>query len=298
MVCGMFGAVHSPSVSRSPWRYNLHPMASATIHPSAILEGDIRLGDDVSIGPRCVLTATDGTSITIGAGTKLIGNAYLNGPLMVGERNTIYPFVTLGMAPQDLKWDPNVPGAGLVIGNDNTFRESTTINRATSHETPTRIGNNNYWMINSHAGHDCIIGNNCIFANGTALAGFVRIDDRVNMGGYAAIHQFCRVGRGAMISGMMGISMDLPPFFMLTGPNIAGSINLIGLRRSGMPTEDIDIVKWVYRTLYRDGISIAKATETLREREDHPLVVEYIEFIEGSKRGICPAHGKAIRGTA
>ena len=268
------------------------------IHPSAVLEGDVRLGDDVSIGPGCVLTAAAGTSMTIGSGTKLIGNVYLNGPLTLGERNTIYPFVTLGMAPQDLKWDAHVPGAGLVIGSGNTFRESVTINRATSHETPSRVGDNNYWMTNSHAGHDCIIGNNCIFANATGLAGFVRVDDRVVTGGNTAVHQFCRVGRGAMLSGSMGLSLDLPPYFMLTGPNIAGSINLVGLRRSGMPSEDIDTVKWVYRTLYRDGVSIKKATETLRVRADHPLVCEYIKFIESSKRGICPAHGKAIRGTA
>lgn len=273
-------------------------MSSATIHPSAILEGDIRLADDVIIGSGCILSAPPQSAITIGTGTRLIGNAYLHGPLTLGERNTIYPFVTLGMSPQDLKWDPNVPGAGLVIGSGNTFRESVTINRATSHETPTRVGNNNYWMINSHAGHDCIVGNNCIFANGTLLAGFVRVDDRVITGGNATIHQFCRVGRGAMLSGTMGMSLDLPPFFMLTAGNVAGSINLIGLRRSGMPSEDIDMVKWVYRTLYRDGMSIKKATEALRERADHPLVCEYIEFIESSKRGICLAHGKAIRGTA
>lgn len=269
-----------------------------TIHPTAMLDGDIRLADDVHIGPGCVLSAPAGTSITIGSGTKLIGNAYLHGPLNVGERNTLYPFVTLGLAPQDLKWDPTVPGAGLVIGSGNTFRESVTINRATSHETPTRVGNNNYWMVNSHAGHDCIVGNNCVFANATMFAGFVRIDDRVICGGNATVHQFCRVGRGAMLSGMMGMSLDLPPYFMLTGPNIAGSINLIGLRRSGMPSADIDTVKWVYRTLYRTGVSIKRATEILRERADHPLVCEYIDFIESSRRGVCLARGKTVRGTA
>lgn len=273
-------------------------MPSATIHPSAVLEGDIRLADDVHIGPNCVLSAPANACIQIGAGTRLIGSVYLNGPLSIGERNTIYPFVTLGLSPQDLKWDPNVPGAGLVIGSGNTFRESVTIHRATSHETPTRIGDNNYWMANSHAGHDCTIGNNCIFANGTLLAGFVRIDDKVITGGNATIHQFCRVGRGAMLSGTMGMSLDLPPFFMLTAGNVAGSINLIGLRRSGMPSEDIDVVKWVYRTMYREGLSIKKSLEALQEKADHPLVREYIEFIETSKRGICPAHGKAIRGTA
>src|SRR5688572_28308164 len=172
----------------------------AQVHATAILEGDIQLGDDVIVGPNCVLNGP----ITIGAGTRLIGNVYLQGPLTMGERNTIYPFVTLGFPPQDLKWDPAVAGAGLVIGSGNTFRESVTIHRATSHETPTSVGDKNYWMVNSHAGHDCRIGSNCIFANGTLLGGFVRVDDRVTTGGNTMVHQYCRVGRGAMLSGGVG----------------------------------------------------------------------------------------------
>jgi len=264
------------------------------IHPTAILEGDVRLADDVIVGPHCVLTGP----ITIGAGTKLRGHAYLNGPLTIGHRNTIYPFVTLGFAPQDLKWDASVPGAGVVIGDGNTFREAVTIHRATSHETPTTIGDNNYWMANSHAGHDDLVGNNCIFANGTLLAGFVRVDDKVITGGNSTVHQFCRVGRGAFLSGVVGMTLDLPPFFMLTGTNMAGSINLVGLRRGGASAEDINAVRWVYTTLYRRGMPPKKAIEVLRERIDRPIVREYVEFIEGSKRGIVLAKGKASRNTA
>ena len=273
-------------------------MSAPQIHPTAVLTGDIQLAEGVSIGPGCVLTALPGSSIKIGNGTMLMGSVYLQGPLTLGERNSIYPFVTLGFPPQDLKWDPNVAGAGLVIGDGNTFRESVTIHRATSHETPTIVGDNNYWMVNSHAGHDCRIGNNCIFANGALLAGFVQIDNKVIIGGNGTVHQFCRVGRGAMLSGSMGVSLDMPPFFMLTGNNIAGSINLVGLRRSGMPADDIDTVKWVYRTLYRTGVSPKKALDTLRERADQAIVREYIEFVESSKRGICTARAKAVRGSA
>lgn len=272
--------------------------ASPTVHPSSIIEGDVRLAPDVVIGPHCVLSAPPGTSIDIGAGSQIIAQAYLHGPLALGERNTVYPFATLGFSPQDLKWDPSVPGAGLTIGSGNTFREGVTIHRATSHETPTQVGDKNYWMANSHAGHDCVIGSNCIFANGTLLAGFVRIDDRVITGGNATVHQFCRVGRGAFLSGTMGISMDLPPYFMLTGSNVAGAINLVGLRRSGMASQDIELVKWVYRVLYRNGLTPKKALDVLQERSDAAIVREYIEFIAGSKRGICPNRGKAVRGTA
>jgi UDP-N-acetylglucosamine acyltransferase len=267
----------------------------AQVHPTAILEDNVRLADDVVVGPHCILDGAVGP-ISIGPGSRLISHVCLCGPLTLGERNTLYPFVTLGYPPQDLKWDPKVAGAGLKVGSGNTFREGVTIHRATSHETPTTIADNNYWMANSHAGHDARVASTCIFANGALLAGFAQVDDRVIMGGNATVHQFCRVGRGAMVSGSVGLSLDLPPFFMLTGINIAGSINVVGLRRSGMPARDIDTVKWVYRTIYRGGVSPKKSLESLRERADHPLVREYIEFIESSKRGICPAKGKAVRG--
>jgi UDP-N-acetylglucosamine acyltransferase len=268
------------------------------IHPTSHLSGDIDLADDVRVGPGCVLDAPSGTAIRIGAGTRLIGSVYLQGPLTMGERNTIYPFVCLGFAPQDFKWDPANPGAGLVIGDDNTFREHATVHRATSDERPTRIGNANFFMAGSHAGHDSTVGNNCIFANNAAIGGHVRVDDRANIGGATMIHQYARVGRGAMLSGGVGATMDIPPFFMLTGINVVGSMNLIGMRRSGMSRDDIDHVRWVYRTLYRQGLSIRSALERLRDRADRPIVAEYIDFIESSHRGICTATGDRKRGTA
>jgi UDP-N-acetylglucosamine acyltransferase len=263
------------------------------IHPSAILDKDVELADDAVIGPYCVLRGR----VRIGAGTQLLGHVYLQGPLELGARNRVWPFATLGFAPQHLGWDPDRPGAGLVIGDDNTIRESVTISRAASDEIPTRIGNRNYWMVNSHAGHDCQIGNGCVIANGTLLAGSVRLGDAVVTGGNVAVHQFCQVGRGALLSGTFGLNKDLPPFFMLTGGNIAGSINLIGMRRSGMPSDQIDDVRWVYKTLYRRGLSLARAKEQLAERADRPIVAEYLAFLAGSKRGLCPARGEPRRGT-
>lgn len=267
------------------------------IHPTAIVDGEVNLADDVAIGPHCVL---DGKTapIYLGAGTRLIGNVWLAGPLTLGQRNTVYPFACIGFSPQDLKWDPAKPGAGVIIGDGNTFRESVTIHRATSDEIPTRIGNNNYWMACSHAGHDVEVGNNCIFANGALLGGFVRFDDNAIIGGASTVHQFCHVGRGCMLSGSVGLSLDLPPWFMLTGTNVAGTINLVGLRRSGASRETIDDVRWVYRTLYRRGLLMKSALDELRTRADSPTVQEYIAFIESSKRNICPGAGKASRGTA
>ncbi len=263
------------------------------IHSSAIITGDVRLAHDVVVGPNCVLDATLG-AISVGSGCTLIAGAYLNGPLTLGERNVLYPGAALGFAPQDLKWDPGVAGAGLVVGSGNTFREGVSIHRATSHEKPTIIGNDNYWMADSHAGHDCTVGSNNILANGTMLGGHVTMGDRVITGGGAGVHQFCRVGRNCMLSGNVGMTLDLPPFFMLTGINVAGSINLIGMRRSGMSREDIDTVKWVYKTLVRSRMPPKRALNVLRARGDEPLVREYIEFIESSKRGICLARGRVL----
>src|SRR6185369_4051639 len=210
------------------------------IHPTAIVDREAELADDVSIGPYCVIRGR----VRIGAGTQLYGSVHLQGPLELGARNRLWPFVALGFAPQHLGWDPDRPGAGLAIGDENTFRESVTISRAASDEVPTRVGSRNYWMTNSHAGHDCEIGSGCVIANGTLLAGSVRVGDGVVTGGNVAVHQFCQVGRGALLCGTFGLNKDLPPFFMLTGGNIAGSINLIGMRRSGMPHDQIDDVRW------------------------------------------------------
>ncbi|MFO0874631.1 MAG: acyl-ACP--UDP-N-acetylglucosamine O-acyltransferase [Phycisphaerales bacterium] len=267
----------------------------ATVHPTAIVEGDVRLADDVTIGPHCVLRAPAGTSIVIGRGSRLMGQSWIEGPAVLGTGNTVYPFVTLGFSPQDLKWDPADAGAGVTIGDANVFREGASIHRATSRTTPTIIGNSNYFMANSHAGHDARIGNNCIFANGTLLAGHVVIGDRVVTGGNVCVHQFCRIARGCMLSGAVATGRDLPPFVTLTGLNIVGSLNIVGLRRSGADAETIQHVRWVYKTLYREGVSPRAALPALREREHVPVVREYIEFIESSKRGICPSHGGSGR---
>ncbi len=267
------------------------------VHPTAIIRGEVTLADDVTVGPGCVLDGETG-SISIGPKTTLMGNVWVSGPLTMGARNRAYPFVCLGFAPQDLKWDPARPGAGLVIGDGNTFREHVTIHRATSEEEPSRIGDENYWMAGSHAGHDTTVGHHCILANGTLLGGHVKIADRVVFGGNCAVHQFVRIGRGAMLSGLAGASQDVPPFFTLTGVNVVGSLNLVGLRRSGAERTEIDDVRWVYSTLYRKGRTVKNATELLRERANRPMVKEYIEFLEASQRGICTARPRPSRSGA
>lgn len=262
------------------------------IHPSAVIQGDVQLADDVEIGPGCVLFGP----ITLGAGCVLVANACLHGPLRMGERNIVYPSAALGFAPQDLGFDPRKAGAGCVIGDRNTFREGVTIHRGKT-EVPTTVGHDNYWMAFSHAGHDSIIGSHCVFGNSTLIAGHVEVADRVISGGNVSVHQFVRLGRGVFISGAMATSLDVPPYFMVTGDNIAGSLNLVGMRRSGMSREQIDTVRWVYRTVMRSGLPPKAALVQLRERAGDPLVDEYIRFIETAKRPIIHGAGRAVRGS-
>ena len=266
----------------------------ARIHATALLEGDVELAADVVVGPWCRLRGP----ISIGSGTHLVASVHLDGPLRLGARNRLFPFATLGQAPQDLGSDPDESGAGLVVGDDNVFRESSSVHRATSRDEPTRVGDANYFMVNAHAGHDCRIGSRCVFANGTLLAGHVEVGDGVVTGGNVAVHQHCRIGRGALISGTMGLNKDLPPFFMLTGGNIAGSINLVGMRRSGMRSAEIDDARWVFKVLYRKGLSPKRAQEELATRADRPIVAEYLAFLAASKRGLVPGVGESRRGTA
>ena len=265
------------------------------IHPTTIIEGDVKLSDDVELGPYCVVDGSLGR-VEVGAGCRIRGNAYLTGPLTLGPRNTVYPFVSIGFAPQDFKWRPDDAGAGVKIGSGNIFRENVTIHRATNQEVPSTIGDENFFMSCSHAGHDHRIGNHCVFASGAMLGGHVRVDDRAIVGGLTGVHQHVRIGRNTMLSGCIAAGYDVPPYFMLTALNVVGSLNMIGLRRSGAPPSTIDTVRWVYKTLYRRGLSMRRAVDELRTRADDPLVLEYIDFIESSKRGICSSRAKIARG--
>lgn len=263
-----------------------------TVHPTAVLDGDITLADDVRVGPNCVLTG----EITLGEGCVLLGSVYLNGPLTMGRRNIVYPFSCLGFAPQHAAFDIHKPGPGLMIGDDNVFRESATIHRAFQDDGPTTVGDHNLLMVNAHIGHDCHVGDHNTLVNNCSLGGHVTVGDKVTIGGATGIHQFCQVGTGAMCSGGVASSLDIPPWFMLTGITLCGSVNLIGMRRNGFTREQIDTVRWVYRTLYRGGHSLKKSTDLLRERADDPTVAMYIQFIEQSKRGIAHGQGQASRG--
>jgi UDP-N-acetylglucosamine acyltransferase len=253
-----------------------------TIHPSSIIEGDVQLADDVVIGPWCVVTGT----VRIGAGSRLMAQNHITGRTDIGEKNTFWPGAIIGGAPQDINFDHTCEEPGLVIGDRNMFREGVTVHRGKTTE-PTRIGNDNYFMTNSHVGHDSVLGDNIQIATGSMLGGHSTIGDRVIIGGAAAVHQFCRIDEGAMISGCSGVSLDVPAWFIVTGISICSSLNLIGMRRHGMSTDEIQSRRWVYKTLFRQHHSGSVALDLLRAKSDDPVVAGYIKFIEASDRGIC-----------
>ncbi len=254
------------------------------IHPSSIIEGEVQLAEGVTVGPLCHLIGP----ITIGAGTTLISGVHMHGPCTMGENNLIYPGACIGFAPQDYSFDRETPGSGLVIGDNNTFREHASVHRATDPEHPTTLGNHNYLMEQAHVAHDVRMGNHVTMAGSAHLAGHCWVDDHSIIGGVTGIHQFCRIGRGAMAGACLSYSQDIPPFFSSNVPRAITGINRIGMRRLGMSAEEIRVVRDVFNILYRQKLSKKNAVEKLKTRNDHPLIAEYIEFIETSRRGYSP----------
>jgi len=214
----------------------------------------------------------------------------------IGERNHIYPHVVLGGDPQDLGYKPGTRSF-LIIGNDNVFREGFTANVGTKPETETVIGNGNFFMSNSHIAHNCKIGNKIIMANCSLAAGYVEINDSCLISGIAAIHQFCRVGRLAVLSGCSAISVDLPPFMIGHGRNgPAQGPNVIGLQRSGMSNETIRSIKDIYKIFYRGTNTVKSSIEQIKnELQMIPEVKEFVDFVESSKRGVLSAKNCNMR---
>lgn len=254
------------------------------IHPTAIIDPRAQLASDVEIGPGCILEG----AVTLGPGTRLVSYVVLKGPLTLGRNNVIYPFVCIGTEPQDRKFDPGNDGAGTLIGDDNVFRESVTIHRATGAK-PTTIGNRNYFMANSHVAHDCLLGSHITLANGSLLAGHVLLQDSVTMSGNCLVHQFCRIGRLAMFSGGRAIAQDVPPFCMVYNNRSVSGLNLVGLRRANL-RDHIEPLQRAFEIFYHRGLPNLKAAETIEAQlGDNPLCLEFARFIlGGTRRGITP----------
>lgn len=257
---------------------------STSVHPTAVVSSKAELGDGVCVGPFCVIDE----HVRVGAGTQLISHVVLSGHTTLGENNRVFPFASLGHEPQDLKYHGEP--SEVVIGDDNTIRESTTINPGTEGGgMKTSLGNNNLLMAYSHVAHDCLLGNDIVMANCATLAGHVHVGDGAIIGGMSAIHQFLRIGRYAMIGGMSGIVKDVPPFCLTAGgyrPGLAG-LNLVGLKRQGLGLERIRLLKEVYRILLQSNDSLSqRLAEANMLAEGDDCAEHLIDFVSTSKKGL------------
>lgn len=264
----------------------------AKIHPTAIVAPDAKLADSVVVGPYTVIEE----DVEIGAGTVLQGQCRIGAHTVLGENNIVYPFAALGTDPEDLSFD-RTQVSYTRIGSGCLFREGSTVNKGTMPGSVTTVGDNCFIMANAHVAHNCTVGNNVIMVTQSAIAGHVTIGDRCLIGGLSAIHQFCRVGRMAVLSGGSAISMDLPPFMIGDGRNggVRG-FNIVGLRRNGFPAETIRVIKELYNIVFRHDLNITNALEKVEaELPMIPEVVEFLEFVRSSKRGILTGNRGARR---
>ena len=263
-------------------KLKIHP--SASVHPSAQLHDGVIVGQGAIIGPQVV----------IGSGTSIGPNSVIDGKTILGKNNKIFPNVFLGLEPQDLKYK----GANteLIIGDDNTFRECVTINKATHQGEKTTIGNNNLIMAYSHIGHNCEIGNNVILSNSVQVAGHVIIEDCAIVGGCLGIHQFVHIGYLSMIGGMTRVTRDVPPFCLAEGsPGKIRGLNKVGIKRSGLIEENNLNLKLLLKTwllLFKSDHIISEAVEMAMSQELDFSSKRLCEFVKDSissnRRGPMP----------
>ena len=253
------------------------------IHPTAIIDPQAQLADDVKVGAYAIV----GADVSLGVGCVVEPHVVITGPSQIGKNNHFYQFCSIGAAPQDKKYH-NEP-TRLVIGEGNTFRENVTVNRGTIQDRgETTIGDDNWIMAGVHIAHDCVIGNHTIFANATALAGHVIVEDYAILGGYTLVHQFCRIGAHSFCGMGSVINQDVPNFVVVSG-NLAQprGVNLEGLKRRGFSAEQLSLVKKSYRALYRKGLRLEQAIAEISEFNDSQGTLDdLIHFLKHAERGI------------
>jgi len=256
------------------------------IHPTALVDSQAELADDVTIGAFCIIKG----AVQIGAGTIVHEHTHVHGPTVIGERCELGPTAFIGLKPQHLKADPNI--GELVIGNEVTIRETTTVHRSivAGREHATRIGDKCFIMGGVHVAHDCDLGQSVILANGVLLGGHCQIADKAFLGGGCALHQFVRVGRLAIVGGNEPVTQEVLPFAAIRDRGMRG-YNAIGCRRAGMSRESIHGIRSAYRSLHSHR-RIDRAVEEIRKSVGSvPEVREMLDFIAKSKRGIAPSVG-------
>lgn len=257
---------------------------SDLIHATAVIGPDVELAPDVQVGPFTILEGP----IQVGPGTVIEGHACLTGPLEMGRENVVGHGAVLGKAPQHRGYRGEQ--TLIRIGNNNHFREHVTVHRGTEQgRGETTIGDRNMFMVGSHLGHDGKIGNDCTLVNGALLAGHVELADGCILSGYAAVQQRVRIGRLAMLSGLATTTKDVPPFILQQGHNCVTGLNIVGLRRSGMPAATIDALRVSFRILFKEGRTQSAALDRIEaDFGTIPEVAEFVGFIRSSQIGINP----------
>lgn len=256
-------------------------MAAARVHPTAVIAPEVELADNVEIGAHVVIEG----KVRIGPECVIRPQAILCGPLTMGRGNTVYSGAVLGERPQHLKYH-NEP-TSVEIGDGNIIREFVTIHRGTTDRMKTVIGNNNFLMVNSHIGHDCIIGNNIIICNGAQIAGHCVIEDNAYLSGNCCVHQFVRIGRLSLLSGCAITTKDMPPFIMQQGIDNVVGMNIVGMRRAGLNSEQMNSVRRAFRILFREGNPLNVALGRITAELGHvDSVQELLTFLGQPGRGI------------
>ena len=254
------------------------------IHKTAIVDANAKISKNVKIGPYSVI----GPNVEIDDKTEIHSHVNITGNTKIGKNNKIYPFASIGNDPQDMKYKGEK--TKLIIGDNNSIREYSTINPGTIQGGGvTKIGNNNLIMIGAHIAHDCILGDEIVIANNAAIAGHAEIGDNVILGGNCGVHQFTRIGKMAMVGGMTGVSRDIIPYGLSTGNrNILNGINIIGLRRKNIPNKDIISLTEAYKQIFKSENLTENLKNLENEFQENKLVDEVVEFInKDKKRPIC-----------
>jgi UDP-N-acetylglucosamine acyltransferase len=259
------------------------PSLSTQIHSSALVSPHARLGKGCSIGPYVII----GDEVELGDRVRIDSHCVIDGRTRIGDETQIYPFVSIGLPPQDLKFAGEQ--TETQIGRRNRIREFVTIHRGTKGGGGvTRTGDDCFFMAQAHIAHDCVIGNNVIMANAATLAGHVIVEDAANIGAYSGVHQFCRVGREAYVGGYSVVVKDALPFALTVGNHAkCYGLNKVGMRRRGYSKETIDALHHALHLLLSAKLNTSQAVERIRsEIKDIPEVDELTRFIESSERGV------------
>ncbi|MEI8101897.1 MAG: acyl-ACP--UDP-N-acetylglucosamine O-acyltransferase [Chlorobium sp.] len=253
-----------------------------TIHPTAILGQTALLGDDVIVGPYSVIE----DDVEIGDGTIIWPHVHIGSGARIGKECKIYSGAVLATEPQDLKFSGEK--TYLYVGDRTVIRECVTLNRGTKASGKTVIGSDNLFMAYSHVGHDCVLGNHVVVANGVPFGGHCEVGDFVVVGGVSGVHQFVRIGRFSMIGALSRVTLDVPPFVMASGNDSFRfeGLNSIGLKRRGFSSEKITMIKDAYRIIFQSGLLLSNALEKVKsELPPEPELLEILDFFVSGTHG-------------